>query len=182
MTSRFSPGASVRLALALVVASSMAGCAGVDVAGYAAERPQLDLRRYFDGPIDAWGLVHDRSGKVIRRFHVAIDARWRGDTGTLDESFTYADGRREKRVWTVVKDGDRYTATAADVVGTAIGAAAGNALNLRYVLAVPIDGATWNLDMDDWMFQMDEATLLNRTRMSKFGIPLGDITIAFRKR
>lgn len=182
MTSPLSSRASVRLALALVVASSMAGCAGVDVAGYAAERPQLDLKRYFDGPIEAWGLVHDRSGKVIRRFHVAIDARWRGDTGTLDESFTYADGRREKRVWTVVKDGDRYTATAADVVGTATGAAAGNALNLRYVLAVPIDGTTWNLDMDDWMFQMDEVTLLNRTSMSKFGIPLGDVTIAFRKR
>jgi hypothetical protein len=169
------------LALALALAALVAGCAGVDVAGYAAERPALDLRRYFDGPVEAWGLVHDRSGKVIRRFHVAIDARWSGDTGTLDETFTYADGKREKRVWTIVKDGDRYTATAADVVGAATGAAAGNALNLRYVLAVPVDGRVWHLDMDDWMFQMDDRVLINRTTMSKLGVRVGEVTIAFRK-
>ena len=174
--------AALQRTAALGLAAFVAGCAGVDVASYAAERPVLDLKRYFDGTVEAWGLVHDRSGKVIRRFHVTIDARWNGDTGTLDESFTYADGNREKRVWTVVKDGDRYTATAADVVGTAVGSASGNALNLRYVLAVPIGDSAWNLDMDDWMFQMDEAVLLNRTTMSKLGVRVGDITIAFRKR
>ena len=172
----------LRALSALGLAALVSACAGVDVSGYAAERPVLDLRRYFDGTIDAWGLVHDRSGKVVQRFQVAIDARWSGERGTLDETFVYADGRREKRVWTVVKDGDRYTATAPDVVGTALGSASGNAVNLRYVLAVPIDGNVWNLDMDDWMFLMDDTVLLNRTTMSKLGVRVGDITIAFRKR
>lgn len=173
--------ARLRAFLAVGLAALLAGCAAVDVATYAAERPQLDLRRYFDGRIDAWGIVHDRSGKVIRRFTVAIDARWDGNTGTLDESFAYADGTRERRVWTVVKDGDRYEATAADVVGTAVGAASGNAINLRYVLAVPVDGNVWHLDMDDWMYLVDERTLINRTTMSKLGFRVGDVTIAFRK-
>jgi hypothetical protein len=167
---------------ALGLAALVSACAGVDVASYAAERPRLDLARYFDGKIDAWGLVHDRAGRVVQRFQVAIDASWSGDRGTLDESFVYADGRREKRVWTVIKDGDRYTATAADVVGTAVGSASGNAVNLRYVLAVPIDGSVWNLDMDDWMFLMDDTVMLNRTTMSKLGVRVGDITIVFRKR
>lgn len=173
--------ACLRTLVALSLVALAAGCARMDVAGYAAERPQLDLKRYFDGRIDAWGVVHDRAGDVVRRFHVAIDARWSGDRGTLDETFTYADGAREKRVWTVVKDGDRYTATAADVVGTAVGSAAGNALNLRYVLAVPIDGRVWHLDMDDWMYLMDDRVLLNRTTMSKLGVRVGEVTIAFRK-
>lgn len=182
MTLRRFLAVSLQGLLALGLAALATGCASVDVTSYAAERPKLDLRRYFDGTIDAWGLVHDRTGRVVRRFQVTIDARWNGDHGTLDETFSYADGKREKRVWAVVKEGDRYTATAADVVGTAVGSASGNALNLRYVLAVPIEGSTWNLDMDDWMFLMDETFLLNRTTMSKFGVRLGDITIAFRKR
>ena len=172
----------LRALFALGLAALVSACAGVDVAGYAAEGPKLDLRRYFDGTIDAWGLVHDRSGTVVQRFRVTIDARWSGDRGTLDESFVYADGRRERRVWTVNKDGDRYTATAADVVGIAVGRASGNAANLRYVLAVPIGGDVWNLDMDDWMFLIDDAVLLNRTAMSKLGVRVGDVTIAFRKR
>ncbi len=171
-----------RILAALLAAALFAGCASVDVAQYANERPALDLRRYFDGTIDGWGMFQDRSGKVVTRFHVVIDAKWNGDTGTLDEAFEYADGRRERRVWTIVKDGDRYTGTAGDVVGTASGTAAGNALNWRYVLALPVDGRVWNMDMDDWMFLMDERTMLNRTTMSKLGVRVGEVTLAFRKR
>lgn len=172
----------LRILAALLAAALFAGCASVDVAQYANERPALDLRRYFDGTIDGWGMFQDRSGKVVTRFHVVIDAKWNGDTGTLDEAFGYADGRRERRVWTIVKDGDRYTGTAGDVVGTASGTAAGNALHWRYVLALPVEGTVWNMDMDDWMFLMDERTMLNRTTMSKLGVRVGEVTLAFRKR
>ena len=171
-----------RILAALLAAALLAGCASVDVAQYANERPALDLKRYFDGTIDGWGMFQDRSGKVVTRFHVVIDAKWNGNTGTLDEAFEYADGRRERRVWTIVKDGDRYTGTAGDVVGTASGTAAGNALQWRYVLALPIEGTVWNMDMDDWMFLMDERTMLNRTTMSKLGVRVGEVTLAFRKR
>ena len=171
-----------RILAALLAAALLAGCASVDVAQYANERPALDLKRYFDGTIDGWGMFQDRSGKVVTRFHVVIDAKWNGDTGTLDEAFEYADGRRERRVWTIVKDGDRYTGTAGDVVGTASGTAAGNALQWRYVLALPIEGTVWNMDMDDWMFLMDERAMLNRTTMSKLGVRVGEVTLAFRKR
>ena len=171
-----------RILAALLAAALLAGCASVDVAQYANERPVLDLKRYFDGTIDGWGMFQDRSGKVVTRFHVVIDAKWSGDTGTLDEAFEYADGRRERRVWTIVKDGDRYSGTAGDVVGTASGTAAGNALHWRYVLALPVEGTVWNMDMDDWMFLMDERTMLNRTTMSKLGVRVGEVTLAFRKR
>ena len=171
-----------RILAALLAAALLAGCASVDVAQYANERPVLDLKRYFDGTIDGWGMFQDRSGKVVTRFHVVIDAKWSGDTGTLDEAFEYADGRRERRVWTIVKDGDRYSGTAGDVVGTASGTAAGNALHWRYVLALRVEGTVWNMDMDDWMFLMDERTMLNRTTMSKLGVRVGEVTLAFRKR
>ena len=167
---------------AALAAPLLAACAGVDVGQYAGEKPALDLRRYFDGTIDGTGMFQDRSGKVVSRFNVTIVATWSGDTGTLDESFEYADGKREKRVWTIVKQGDRYTGTAGDVVGPAVGVAAGNVLHWTYVLALPVEGRTWNMHMDDWMVLVDERTMLNRTTMSKLGVRVGDVTVSFRKR
>ncbi len=46
---------------------AVGGCASVDVDAYRAEKPQLELKRYFDGTIDAWGVFQDRSGKVVKR-------------------------------------------------------------------------------------------------------------------
>ena len=172
----------LKSALAGLAALVLAACAGVDVGQYAAEKPPLDLAQYFTGTVDGWGMFQDRSGAVVKRFSVRIDCTWNGNEGTLDEHFEYADGSTQNRVWKLVKDGNRYTGTAADVVGTAQGMAAGNALHWNYVLALPVDGRTWNMDMDDWMYQIDERTMLNRTTMSKFGFRVGEITLSFRKR
>ncbi|MFZ4758331.1 MAG: DUF3833 domain-containing protein [Burkholderiaceae bacterium] len=159
------------------------GCAGIDPTQYAAEKPLLDLKQYFDGDIDAWGVFQDRGGKIVRRFTVKMKCGWTGDTGTLDEDFTYSDGKKEKRIWTVRKlPGGRYTGTAADVVGEAQGIASGNALNWKYVLALNVDGTTWNVDFDDWMYLVDERVMLNRATMSKFGVRLGEVLLSFTKR
>ena len=80
---------------------SLAGCGSVAVEQYRDERPALDLQRYFDGTIDAWGVFQDRSGKVVKRFTVRIDARWSGNTGVLDEYFEDSDGSTSRRVGTL---------------------------------------------------------------------------------
>ncbi|RPH44589.1 MAG: DUF3833 domain-containing protein [Burkholderiales bacterium] len=168
------------LAGGIVLAS---GCAGVDPSTYRSEKPVLDLRTYFDGDIDAWGVFQDRSGQVVRRFTVKMKCSWVGDTGTLDEDFIYSDGKKEKRVWTVRRQPEgRWIGTAADVVGEARGVSSGNALNWRYTLALNVDGTVWNVDFDDWMYLIDERVMLNRATMSKFGIRLGEVLLSFTKR
>lgn len=163
--------------------ASLAGCASPSVEQYASQTPALDITRYFNGTLDAHGMFQDRSGAVIKRFVVVMRASWEGDTGTLDEDFTYADGTRQKRVWTLQKAGPgRFTATAPDVVGTAHGVASGNSLNWKYVLALPVDGKIVNVNMDDWMFLIDQKVMLNRTAMSKYGFNLGNVTLSFTKR
>jgi hypothetical protein len=172
----------IKYVLIGAAAATLAGCATVDVADYRAERPPLDLAEYFSGTVDGWGMFQDRSGKVVRRFTVRIEARWEGNRGTLDEHFEFSDGEKQNRVWTLVKDGDRYRGTAGDVVGTGEGMQQGNAFNMRYVLRVPWSGRTIDVDMDDWMWRIDEKTVLNRTKMSKFGFRVGEVTLSFRKR
>ena len=50
----------------LLAASLLAGCgATMKPADYAAEKPTLDLKTYFNGTVDAWGKFQDRSGKVV---------------------------------------------------------------------------------------------------------------------
>ena len=169
--------------LLLMLTLLTAGCAAVAPSDYAAEQPVLDLERYFDGTVDGWGMVQDRSGKVLRRFYVRIDATWRDGVGTLDESFDWSDGKKERRVWTIAKAADgRYTGRAGDVIGEAMGAAAGNALQWKYVLKLPAEQGGYEVALDDWMYLVDEDTMLNRSVITKFGIRFADITIAFRKR
>jgi hypothetical protein len=173
-----------RAALAICVATLLlAGCANAPTpADYARETPTLDLRSYFNGPLTAHGLFTDRSGKVVRRFTVKITGTWTGNEGVLDEDFTYSDGERQKRVWRLTDLGEgRFSGRADDVVGVAVGRAAGNALNWRYTLALPVDGRVWHVQFDDWMVLMDQRVMLNRAVMSKFGITLGEVTLAFSK-
>ena len=170
-----------KLAVVLAGLMGLAGCASVEVADYAAEKPELDLARYFNGTLDADG--QDRAGKVVKRFHVVIEARWTGAVGTLDERFTYSDGSTQRRVWTVTrKDANHYTGRADDVGGEAVGEARGNALRWRYVMALPVDGKVSNVDFGDWMFLMDDRVMLNRSVMSKFGFRPGGVTLSLRKR
>jgi Protein of unknown function (DUF3833) len=171
------------LALACAVAGA-GGCASsIDPAVYQAQKPVLDLKEYFNGTIDAWGVFQDRSGQVVRRFTVVMKCTWVGDTGTLDEDFTYSDGTKEKRVWTIKKTAPgRYIGTASDVVGEAKGVAAGNALNWAYTLKLMVDGKQYDVQFDDWMYLMDDKTMLNRAVMSKFGFKLGEVFLSFRKR
>ena len=172
-----------RSVLILAAALGLAACASAPTpADYAAQTPVLDLRSYFDGDITAHGVFTDRSGKVVRRFVVRMTCRWNGDDGVLDEDFTYSDGAKERRVWTLKKlPGGRYTGTADEVVGVAIGEAAGNALRWSYTLRLPVDGSVYEVQFDDWMYLMDQRVLLNKAVMSKFGIRLGEVTLAFSK-
>lgn len=172
----------MRWLITLGVAVLLSGCATVTPQDYARETPKLDLPTYFNGKVDGWGMVQDRSGKVLRRMYVELDCKWNGNEGVLDESFQWSDGKTEKRVWKIRKEGDRYIGTAGDVVGEAKGEAAGNSLRWNYVLALPVDGSTYHMDMDDWMWMIDEKTMANRTTMSKLGVRVAEISIFFRKR
>jgi len=164
----------------------LSACSTADVAPvshYAQEKPVLDLKTYFNGTIDAWGIFQDRSGKVVKRFSVVMHCSWQGDVGTLDEDFTYSDGTKQKRVWTLRKNAKgEYIGTADDVIGEAIGVTAGNALHWNYVLALPVDGKIYNVNFDDWMYLMDDKVMLNRAVMSKFGFKLGEVILSFQKR
>ncbi|MEN9719580.1 MAG: hypothetical protein RIT13_285 [Pseudomonadota bacterium] len=171
------------LGLATGSALALSACAGPQIADYAAETPVLDLRKYFTGTVDAWGIFTDRSGRVVKRFTVVIDCQWQGDEGVLDEAFTYSDGTLQRRVWRLkALPNGRYEGRADDVVGMATGQTKGNAFQWQYTLALPVDGKVWEVQFDDWMFLMNDRVMLNKAVMSKLGVTLGEVTLSFSRR
>ncbi len=171
-------------AAAALAPAFLAGCAApARIGDYAAERPVLDLRDYFNGTVDAWGVFTDRGGKVVRRFTVVMQCSWQGDQGVLDEAFTYSDGSTQRRIWRMQRLADgRYTGRADDVVGEAAGQQKGNAFQWNYTLALPVDGRVIEVQMDDWMYLMTDKVMLNKAVMRKFGIEVGEVTLSFTKR
>jgi Protein of unknown function (DUF3833) len=170
--------------LSVVALLLLASCSSVDPQVYRAEKPALDLARYFSGALEGHGMVLDRGGQVQRRFVVRIQATWNGDVGTLDEDFTWSDGKKERRVWTLRRatpDGSRWIGTAADVIGEAQGVVAGNALNWSYSLDLATDSGRYKIAFDDWMFLIDDQVMLNRAVMSFYGVRVGEVLISFRK-
>jgi hypothetical protein len=171
------------LGLATGSALALSACAGPQISDYAAEMPVLDLRKYFTGTVDAWGVFTDRSGRVVKRFTVVIDCQWQGDEGVLDEAFTYSDGTLQRRVWRLkALPNGRYEGRADDVVGMATGQTKGNAFQWQYTLALPVDGKVWEVQFDDWMFLMNDRVMLNKAVMSKLGVTLGEVTLSFSRR
>ncbi len=169
--------------LGAVAALGLAGCASPSIDDYAQEKPVLDLRTYFNGKVDAWGVFTDRNGQVVKRFTVEMNCTWQGEQGVLDEDFMYSDGTRDKRIWRLTHLGDgRYEGSAGDVVGTATGQTRGNTFRWGYTLALPVNGMVLNVSMDDWMYLMNDRVMLNKARMSKWGVHLGDVTLSFTRR
>ncbi len=173
--------AALRRWVGLAFVFLLGGCAA-QVSEYAGEKPELDLAEFFNGPVKAWGIVQNRSGKVVRRFEVDMIGRWDGNRGVLEEDFRFSDGGTERRVWHFTKvDSHTYTGTAGDVAGEARGEAYGNALRWRYVLELDVDGKTWHIAFDDWMYLLDKRTMINRSEMKKFGLRVGEVTLFFMK-
>ncbi len=170
------------LSLSILV-SFLAGCSSVQVSDYKNEKPILKLEEYLNGSLIAHGFFQDRKGLIKQRFTVDLRGTWVGDTGTLEEDFIYSDGKKSRRVWTIKKQTDgSYTGTASDVVGEAKGEIAGNALQWKYTLALDVDGSVYNVKFDDWMYLMDEKVMINKSKMYKFGIYLGEVTLSFYKK
>mgnify|MGYP001430943533 CR=1 FL=1 len=145
-------------------------------------KPKFVLQEYFSGKTLAWGLFHDRFGNLKRTFKVDISGTLEDDVLILDEKFIYDDGERETRIWKIKVLGDnKYSGTADDVVGEALGESAGNALHWKYKLNLKVKDSIIKVDFDDWMFLQEQGILINRAEVKKWGINLGVVTITFMK-
>lgn len=172
----------IKLFVASLMAFVVLGCS-TSLDTYSNVEPHLKLEEFFNGELEAYGMVQDYSGEVIQRFRVDLVGSWEGNEGVLDETFYYADGSTQKRIWYLTKTApDRYEGRASDVEGVAEGKVAGNTLNWTYVLNIELDGEPFSVKLDDWLYLVDEDNMINRTQMYKYGFNVGEITLYIGKK
>lgn len=173
---------TARLGALFVTLMLLSGCTSMKPVDFEGAEPRLIIEKYFAGETKAWGLFEDRFGKVRRQFTVDISGTWDGSELVLDERFLYSDGEQDQRVWRIAKTGPHsYEGRAGDVIGIAKGEAYGNALNWRYDMDLKVGDGTLRVHFNDWMYLQPSGVLINKARVSKFGIEIGEVTLAFMK-
>ncbi|EGM71293.1 DUF3833 domain-containing protein [Shewanella sp. HN-41] len=171
-----------KLLLGLIIIGLLSSCSSVEVTDYKDTHPTLVLESFFNGSLTASGIVHDFSGKVIRKFNVTMEASWQGNEGVINEWFVYDDGETQTRVWRIKALGEgRYSGTAGDIIGTADGQSSGSALRWKYDMLLPVDGDEYQVHFDDWMFLVNDNTIINQSDIIKFGITVAQVTLVIQK-
>jgi hypothetical protein len=174
---------SIRKWLSYVaIVFSVAGCSA-DIDDYQSTQPQFNLFGYFTGESHAWGMVQDYTDLQTRRFSVKlIGEQTDPNTLVLREWFDYDDGEKSERVWTIKRTSDgTYTGEADDIIGVASGREQGNAFNWRYDFKLKLDDSDVVVHFDDWLFRQDSTHLFNITKIKKFGLEVGRVTLFFEK-
>jgi hypothetical protein len=161
-------------------------CSSASIEDYQNTTPRLDLATFFDGKLTAAGIVQDFSGKVTRKFTVTMEANWtdspEGKQGVINEWFIYDDGEKQTRVWEITDKGNGvYQGTANDILGIAQGESRGSALRWRYDMQLAVDGSEYQVHFDDWMFLVDNQTIINKSDIIKFGITVAQVTLVISK-
>ena len=146
------------------------------------KEPRLIIEEYFNGDVNAWGVLQNRFGKVTRQFSANLNGKWDGKKLILDEKFNWNDGEVQTRQWQITKiDENNYEGIAGDVVDKAKGYSYGSTFKFEYVLLVPVKGKEMKITFDDWIFMQDERVAINKATMTKFGIKVAELTVVFVK-
>ena len=94
----------------------------------------------------------------------------------------FDDGEKSRRVWSIERlEQGQYQGRADDIIGMAKGTQVGNALRWQYDFALQLEDSTVVVSFDDWLYRQDENHVFNLTKIKKFGIEVGQITLFFQK-
>jgi hypothetical protein len=150
-------------------------------ADYSGKGPEFDLRKHLSGPIGCEGVIFGPTGRVTSRFVAEMEGSWNGTTGTLAEVFRYDSGSVQHRAWTLaLHDGGRIVATAPDVVGEGSGRVEGSGVLLNYRIRLTPEAGGHVLDVTDWMYLMENGTIMNRSEFRKFGVKVAELVATMR--
>ena len=148
---------------------------------YADSGPAFDLREHLKGPILCEGVIYGPTGRVTSRFVADMEAHWEGNVGRMTERFRYDSGAVQDREWqlTLGNDGS-IRAEAPDVIGVGHGMQKGPGVQLNYRIKLPKDSGGHELETTDWMYLIENGTIINRSQFRKFGFKVAELVATMR--
>ncbi|WP_022702384.1 DUF3833 domain-containing protein [Pseudorhodobacter ferrugineus] len=150
-------------------------------ADFAGKGPAFDLRHHLSGPIQCEGVIYGPLGRVASRFVADMQGTWDGNIGTLSEDFRYDSGLSQARCWTLQLGNDGgIRAQASDIVGDGTGVVTGPSVMLKYRIRLDPSAGGHVLDVTDWMYLMENGTIMNRSQFFKWGIKVAELVATMR--
>lgn len=145
-------------------------------------RDEFLLADFFEGHSEAWGMFENTLGVVKRAFTAEIEGSWQDDVFVLEEHFQFSDGLKDHRIWRLrFQEDGRFTGECQDAVAPAEGRSFHNGCALSYRFRLPVGQRLIVVKFSDLFCLVDNRTMLNRARVSKWGLPVGQVTAAFRR-
>lgn len=157
--------------------------------GFSGQKPEdysdadssFDLRQHLNGHMICEGVIFGPTGRVSSRFTADFHITWTGNYGVMTEHFRYSTGETQTREWrlTVLPDG-KVRAEADDLVGVGDGVQSGPGVKLEYRIRLPESSGGHVLDAIDWMYLVDNGTIINRSQFRKYGIKVAELVATIR--
>ncbi len=166
---------------ALAFALGLLGCGEtLPVSGFRSTAPAMDPIQFFTGHLASWGVLENRSGEPTRIVTTDCMGEMRDGTLRMTQRLTIGQDAPVTRTWQMRRAGPgRYEATANDMVGPAVGEAAGRAFHWTWTLATSPGNPLKNVTMDQWWYLLDDGSMLNRTTIRKLGVILAEVSEHF---
>lgn len=171
----FIAGAALVLA-GVVIRSALFSFHGQRPLDYRSNGKDITLSDHLKDEMSCHGVLYGPFGKVVSRFIADMSISWDGKTGRMDELFRYDSGNTQTRIWEMeLQEDGGLIATASDFEGKAIGKISGSTIQLKYRYRLPKESGGHVLNVVDWMYLLEDGTLVNRSQFRKFGIKVAEL-------
>lgn len=168
----------------LVACLWLGGCAAaMKPAAFTDAGPVFDPMLFWAGHAVSWGVVENRSGAPTEMVCTESHGTLQGGVLAMHQTLRESDGTTTTRDWRLWRVGPgRYAATANDMIGAAEGQAGGPALHWDWVWATAPGNPLKNVTMHQWMYLLDDGSMMNRTVITKLGVTVAQVTEHFTKK
>jgi hypothetical protein len=166
-----------------VLLAAVCAIAAPMLPGSAFAEETFDLVTFFRGRTVGVGSFSAPIAGIKRDLTVKTRGKWDGKTLTLVEDFFYADGERGRKTWRFKRIAPgRYEGRREDVVGVADVRQVGRLVTLSYLADIRAkDGTVTRLGFNDTIGYSSSGGVYNTASVTRFGLPIGNVTITFEK-
>lgn len=142
----------------------------------------FDLPSHLEGELAVEGKFTPRFGNKVRRFSGRATGTWHQADFVLDEVLKFDDGQSEERTWRLTFDEDgNFTSTCVDVVGYGVGRHTLEGCTHTYLFTLPVGRNALTVRIRELFARGDEGALLCQAKLSKWGLPVGELCMEFRR-
>ncbi|HQU08570.1 MAG TPA: DUF3833 family protein [Opitutales bacterium] len=158
-------------------------CCKKDSCNQACLTPKLDVREFFNGPLEILGVELTWCGHERAHFQGTATCSWIGNEGTVSQHLTASDGQEINESWTMTLIDDKhFTGKGDTIIGEAKGFQTGNMAYARYEMKLTDkEGKTMTFDMHEHDYLVSNDTVICTIKLKKWGLPMGHMIFVVRK-